>query len=121
VVAESLLPAMREGAKFAEEQRLKTAKGPDARQGTAVHQTLGSFIAHANRFKSPASAVWADPARRALVSVLDYHAEGAGSPAAWARHRGLYACPLSDAWMAWGGLNGLTLTQGRLCGPVGCA
>jgi hypothetical protein len=112
--AVSLLDTLEKGAAFALKQRLATATGPDARTGTAAHQSLASFIAHANRFKAENSAVWADSAKRQLVAVLDYHAAGATSPASWGRHRGTYLCPLSEAWLAWGGGAALKLDQDGL-------
>lgn len=100
-----------QAAAIAKKHRLESAKGPDNRAGTAVLQTLESFIGHANRFKAENSAVWANAEKRELVSVLDYHPAGAESAAAWGRHRGIYACPLSEAWTAWGGVAGLSLDQ----------
>lgn len=111
VVPHSLASLMAEGSELAQRLRLAKAPGPDFRQGVAVHQSLASFVAHANRFKDEGSAVWADAASRRLVSVLDYHPTGAASAARWGRHRGVYACPLSGAWQAWGGLEGLELEQ----------
>lgn len=100
-----------ESAKAATALRLLNAPGPDRREGTANHQAIGSFIDHVNRFKTENSALWADERSRALVAVLDYHDKGAAGAARWGRHRSVYPCPLSEAWAAWGGLQGLTLTQ----------
>jgi len=100
-----------EGARAARELRLMGAPGPDRREGTAAHQALASFIDHINRFKAPNSAVWADPEKRRIVSIFDYHPEGAESAARWGKHRGVYPCPLSEAWKAWGGEQGLVLDQ----------
>jgi hypothetical protein len=108
---EPLADRLKQAACLAREQRLSRADGPDRREGTARLQTLGSFIAHANRFQAEHSAVWADAEKRRLVSVLDYHPEGADSPARWGKHRGVYECPLSEAWTAWGGEAGLELSQ----------
>lgn len=107
----SLLSELKEATRYATELRLAKADGPDHRQGAAQCQALDSFIDHANRFKSESSAVWANAESRQLVSVLDYHPEGAKSPAAWGRHRGVYSCPLSEAWLAWGGGKALVLDQ----------
>lgn len=105
---------VRSAAALAEDLRLKHAAGPDNRSGTALHQSLGSLVEHANRFKAENSAIWANPQERKLVAVLDYHPAGADSPARWGRHRGVYECPLSEAWKAWGGITGLTLDQDEL-------
>jgi hypothetical protein len=111
IEAKSLLEMVRHGAAYAKELRLQRAAGPDRREGTAAHQSLESFIQHANRFKAPHSAVWANPSRRTLTSVLDYHPEGWDKPARWGKHRGTYLCPLSEAWQAWGGGTALKLEQ----------
>lgn len=98
-------------SRLANEQRLSKAAGPDRREGTAILQALASLISHANRFKSDNSAVWADAKNRTLVAVLDYHKAGAESAASWGRHRGVYPCPLSEAWEKWGGGKALKLDQ----------
>lgn len=107
----SLLEDVKKAHVAADEMRLKHAEGPDFRQGIAAHQSIESFIAHAIRFKAPHSAIWANAAKRELVAVLDYHPEGATSPPKWGRHRGLYPCPLSESWVAWGGGRALKLDQ----------
>jgi hypothetical protein len=95
---------------LARARRLAEDPGPDRREGTAAHQALSSFIEHLKRFKeSKATVVWANPTHRQLVGVLDYHEDG-GAPR-WGKHRSIYPCPLSEAWTAWGGEKGLTLTQ----------
>lgn len=111
IEAHSMLDVLKEGTEFARLLRLSVADGPDRRIGVARLQSLESFIAHANRFKAVESAVWADAEKRLLVSVLDYHPAGCDSKAKWGKHRGAYACPLSEAWLAWGGVDGLVLSQ----------
>lgn len=96
---------------FVERLRLAKADGPDNRTGTARLQSLTSFIDHTNRFKDIDSVVWADAANRRLVSVLDYHRTGHAGAPRWGRHRGLYECPLSEAWKAWGGGAELKIDQ----------
>lgn len=98
-----LLDAMQKGTAWACDQRLKRADGPDRREGVAKHETLASFTAHANRFKAAHSAIWAAEHGHELMSILDYHPAGAESSPRWGRHRGVYACQLSDAWNIWGG------------------
>lgn len=109
--AVSLLGDLREATNYATERRLANADGPDRRQGVAAHQSIDSFVDHANRFKSKDSAIWANAQKRELVAVLDYHPAGAESPARWGKHRGIYACPLSEAWLAWGAGKELVLDQ----------
>ena len=79
------------------------ASEPRRRTGTATLQAIDSFCEHVNRFKSEASAVFADEANRQFVGVLNYHPSGAESAPAWGDHRALYKCPLSDEWKTWGG------------------
>lgn len=111
--AEPLLDVIQQGAVLANSLRLAQAKGPDARTGTAHHQALVSFINHAVRSRAKGSVIWADPTRRELLAVLDYHEPGAEGATAWGRHRGDYPCPLSEAWKAWGGTGGLVLSQDK--------
>jgi hypothetical protein len=107
----SLLDIVKQGAELARAERLRDAPGPDKREGTAQMQALDSFVAHLNRFKDEDSVVWADAAGCNLVAVLDYHAKGSEGAARWGRHRGIYACPLSEAWRAWGGGAPMKLDQ----------
>ncbi len=114
----SLLDIEKAAVEFQRQERLRAAPGPDRREGTAKLQALDSLIGHAIRFKDGDSAVWADEAGRKLVVVLDYHrAENAPTPEKladalatatpgqprWGKHRGIYECPLSTAWLAWYG------------------
>lgn len=108
---------------YAREKRLRDAAGPDRLKGTATMQSVASLVAHVNRFKDPDSAVWANPTKREIVAVLDYnrdpHQSHASASAAvaddsfarWGAHRSVYACPLSDAWLAWGSGKALVMGQ----------
>lgn len=86
---------------------------PDRREGTATFFDLDSFIAHALRFKSEHSAIFASPGNGSphLTSVLDYHPSGATSLPAFGKHRGQYAFPLSDEWKTWTGKAGKGMGQ----------
>jgi uncharacterized protein YfdQ (DUF2303 family) len=77
--------------------------------GTALHQELDSFIAHALKFKDEHSVVFADAASVKLTAVFDYHT-GPGAPR-WGGHRSVYACPLSREWQLWTKFNETTFTQ----------
>lgn len=85
---------------------------PERKRGTAELADLDSFIAHAKRFADEHSAIFADttPAAPSLLSVLDYHEPGKGSPR-FGSHRGRYAFPLSDEWKAWQKSDGATFDQ----------
>lgn len=111
ITAAALTSAVDGWAELARKLRLSKAEGPDRREGTANHQSIESFCDHANRFKADNSVVWANPATRQLVSVLDYHLAGATGATRWGKHRGVYPCPLSEGWQAWGGGRELKLSQ----------
>lgn len=85
------------------------APAPREINGKATHQELESFIAHANRFKTEHSAVFADTSAVKLTAVYDYH-KGPAAPA-WGRHRSEYTCPLSEQWKTWTTHSGQKLTQ----------
>jgi uncharacterized protein YfdQ (DUF2303 family) len=85
------------------------AEKPRRLMGTATHQELDSFIAHAVRFKDEHSVVFADVASVKLTAVFDYH-QAAGTPR-WGGHRSVYACPLSREWQVWTSNNERTFTQ----------
>lgn len=82
---------------------------PMRRKGTAKLHDLASLILWANRFKSPDSALFANPdmAAPSLTCIADYHAAGpatvtdADPTARHCHHRATYAFPLSDEWKAW--------------------
>jgi uncharacterized protein YfdQ (DUF2303 family) len=85
---------------------------PERKRGTAKLTSLASFIEHTNRFKDAESAVFADDTPKApkLLSVLDYHAGGTGSPR-FCEHRGRYDFPLSEAWAAWAAVDSVAMPQ----------
>lgn len=76
----------------------KRAERPMRLEGVAVLTDTASFVAHANRFKLPTSAIFADRTGVKLQAVYDYHDKE--SPR-WAKHRAAYACPLSRQWRTW--------------------
>jgi uncharacterized protein YfdQ (DUF2303 family) len=90
---------------------------PERRTGQAKLETLESFIAHVNRFRSEASALFAHAAisdgviGASLVAVIDYHAAGHDSPASWGKHRASYEFPISENLSAWVEGQGKWLTQ----------
>ncbi len=86
---------------------------PERREGTATFGDLASFIAHAHRFADVHSVLFASPEPRtpSLTSVLDYHEATAGGAPRFGRHRGHYAFPLSDEWLAWTSGNAKPMDQ----------
>lgn len=74
---------------------------PERRSGTAKLEDLASFIAHANRFKSEHSALFAQRQPPSVQCVFDYHEKTHQGAPAFRAHRGRYEFPLSDEWKAW--------------------
>lgn len=75
--------------------------GPEVRKGTAVAETLASFIALVDRHKDDDSAIfgntsWPNPK---LTAVLDYDRHGGASR--FGKHRVEYSFPLTDEFRAW--------------------
>lgn len=88
---------------------------PERRTGTAQLGDLASFIAHTSRFADEHSALFASPNPKApsLTAVLDYHEKTDRGAPRFGTHRGVYAFPLSDEWIAWTGSNGKPMDQRR--------
>lgn len=87
---------------------------PERKTGTARLETLDSFTAHVNRFKSESSALFCSASDRdkpSIQAVLDYHEPDDGDPK-WLKHRSLYTFPVSDQWKAWKEMNGEWITMG---------
>lgn len=87
----------------------KRAGAPRRLTGLARFAEVASFIAHARRFRTPESVVFADVDKVSLLAVYDYH-EKAGSPR-WGAHRAAYNCPLSREWQTWTGRSGKIMGQ----------
>jgi uncharacterized protein YfdQ (DUF2303 family) len=98
------------------EQMDRRADAPRRRKGTATLTELDSFIAHVERNKIQDSAIFADGTK--LTAVYNYNPATCGEPAddiaAWADHRAVYSCPLSEEWQAWTSHNNVELSQDRL-------
>lgn len=88
---------------------------PEARRGTAVHQTLESFVLHTSRFKDEDSVLWAQRSSdsASLTATFDYHRKGADGAPRFGEHSALYRFPVSDEWKAWAAVNGQPLSQGE--------
>ena len=101
---------------------------PRRKEGTAVLQTVESFIDHVQRHKDEHTAIFADrtSGNPKLVAVLDYHEKDTVAPPEgpddkakrtvgrprFGRHQSKYAFPFSDEWVAWTGQNGKEMGQG---------
>lgn len=94
---------------------------PVAREGTAVAQTLDSFVALVRYHSGPNSAVFVDPTwtAPAMTAVIDYHVDavegsdeaGDDQRARNGRHRIRYAFPLAEPWKQWLAANGKMMSQ----------
>jgi len=100
-------------------------EAPERIEGTSVHHTLASLIAHAKRWKrgegGDNSAAFCTLEGKPSISVIyDYHSDG---DPAWRKHRARYEFPLSDAWKRWTSVHGrelkvsdfAQLLEDRLC------
>ena len=101
--------------KEALDERDRRKERPLRVEGTSTLQELDSFVALANRFKRPSSAVFADIDATKLTAIFDYHdptGEKDGAEIArWGKHRAVYTAPRSRQWQAWVALEGKPLTQ----------
>lgn len=104
---------------YAKRLRLENAKGPDARMGTAKHETISSLVAHARRFRSSDSVLYANPKDLTLTAIYDYHPGGPNvSDTRWCKHQARYRALPSAGWAAWGGMGQVSLTQEQFCGLI---
>lgn len=93
----------------------KALPKPHRRQGLANHQTLESFIAHANRFKAKESALFGiinsvDDA--SLHCIFDYHPAGEShTDAAHREHKSIFSFPFSEEWKTWNKANAQAMEQ----------
>lgn len=81
-------------------------KKPERVVGTAVLESLASFISHVNRFRGSNTALFATNDQ--IVAVYDYH-DKLGPE--WCSHRALYRFPKSAEWIAWAASDGRLMTQ----------
>lgn len=92
---------------------------PERKSGQATVTTLESFIALANRHKTPDSVIFADSNWRApsLTAVIDYHETNSDAETGSlglpdnGKHRIHYAFPLSEEWQVWVKQDGEMLEQ----------
>lgn len=88
-------------------------KTPDRKSGTAVVNTLDSFIDLVDRHKTEHSAIFADIDWRkpSLTAIIDYHDKANGGVADNGKHRVHYPFPLSEEWQTWVKFNGEPMSQ----------
>ena len=81
---------------------------PERIEGTSVHHTLDSLVAHARGWKrgtdgEDSAAFCTLEGKPSLTVVYDYH--DSGEPA-WRKHRARYDFPLSEGWKRWTSVHG---------------
>lgn len=78
---------------------------PERLRGFAQLADIDSVIAHANRFKTPSSSIFAQPSEKSpsLVVIYDYPEPHAPT---YKEHGVRYAFPLSEEWKAWTSIKG---------------
>jgi uncharacterized protein YfdQ (DUF2303 family) len=86
---------------------------PDRKRGTAVVNTLDSFIDLVDRHKTEHSVIFADIDWRkpSLTAIIDYHDKASDGPADNGKHRVHYPFPLSEEWQTWVKFNSEPMTQ----------
>ncbi|MBO0142295.1 DUF2303 family protein [Agrobacterium sp. Ap1] len=86
---------------------------PDRKVGTAIVNTLESFIDLVDRHKTEHSAIFADIdwKKPSLTGVIDYHDIASDGPANNGKHRVHYPFPLSEEWQTWVKFNGEPMGQ----------
>jgi len=90
---------------------------PERRTGTAVLESVDSFVEYVNRFKSETNtAIFATDGKDrdeppALVGIIDHHQPGGAGEARFCLHRTAYRFPLSEQWIAWMRADGNQISQ----------
>ncbi len=77
-------------------------------------QTAASLIAYVNRYKTDATAIFADVLCDCISGVLDYHGAAEGGAVAspnYAAHRGVYGLARSQEWKTWTEIDGRLMDQ----------
>ncbi|MFT2213108.1 DUF2303 family protein [Rhizobium giardinii] len=85
---------------------------PERKIGTAIAETLESFITLVERHKLENSAIFAktDWRQPSLTAVIDYHSAAAPDNG---KHRIHYKFPVSEEWQAWLSVNGKQMDQAQ--------
>lgn len=81
---------------------------PIRHRATVTANDVPTVIAYFNRFKSGASALFADQPKFTIVGILDYHAP---ETPAFREHRLSYAAPRSLEWLTWRAQSGKRMDQ----------
>ncbi|MBC7280002.1 DUF2303 family protein [Hoeflea sp.] len=93
---------------------------PECKAGTAVVDTLDSFIQLTTRHATDDSVIFAatDWTRPSLTAVIDYHRISTDGDAGNLAHRIHYPFPLSEQWKTWVKMNGQPMKQGDFAGFI---
>lgn len=88
--------------------RAETADNPRRKRGQYTLRDAESFAAYVLRHGTPLTEVWADLEQRAILAVMDGHAEDV---AGFHEHKATLALRVTTAWQAWTRANGNLLPQ----------
>lgn len=104
----------------AQHRAVLEALKPMQRKGRASLTDIDSLITWTNRFKGDDTVLFGQiqPTPK-LISVIDYHGEGAPDPNAelgdpnanYGRHTGTYDFPVSEEWKRWNAINGKAMDK----------
>jgi len=95
-----------EGSSVHELERLLPA--PVRARAAVTALSVDTFCAYVTKFKTEATAIFADQKSFSLVGIIDYHMPSA---AAFRDHRVSYSAPRSLEWETWRGSNAKKMTQ----------
>jgi uncharacterized protein YfdQ (DUF2303 family) len=86
----------------------KYLPAPTRERGSMAMRDTASFIAYFNKFKSDASAIYAQVDPSKFLGVMNGHLPGAPG---WEDFTVAYACPHSKEWQTWIGKDGSPMSQ----------
>lgn len=95
-----------DGYKVESLERLLPA--PMQTRANVALQDADSFCLYWRQFKRPESVLFADPNKRTLCAVFDYHTSEEPS---WCKHTATLHCELSQEWIEWSKHSGNRKTQ----------
>ena len=81
---------------------------PKRARAEVTAEDVTSLCAYINRFKTDATAIFAELAAFRVVGIVDYHAPTAP---AFRQHRASYAAPRAKEWVAWRQASGKKMAQ----------
>lgn len=84
---------------------------PTRPRGTVTLRTVDSFIELLNQVKVSNTRLYAadDPKAPHFIAIINDHSRELGP--GWRDYKLFYACPLSEEWKTWAGMNGKAMKQ----------